>query len=64
MLTLTKNKTILVFTIMILILSTLGLKSFALVNPTSNFYVADYANLIDADVEEYIINTNKKTLLI
>lgn len=59
MLTLTKNKTILVFTIMILILSTLGLKSFALVNPTSNFYVADYANLIDADVEEYIINTNK-----
>ena len=54
------NKKILrVFILMILFLS-IGIKSFALVEPTSKFYVNDYANLIDADLEEYIIETNQK----
>ena len=47
------NKKILrVFILMILFLS-IGIKSFALVEPTSKFYVNDYANLIDEDLEEY-----------
>ncbi len=54
------NKKILrVFILMILFLS-IGIKSFALVEPTSKFYVNDYANLIDEDLEEYIMETNQK----
>lgn len=59
MLAFNRNKIIKISIIMILILNLLGLKSFALVSQTRDFYVADYANLIDEDVEEYIIETNK-----
>ena len=31
------------------------LNCFALVKPTTDFYVNDYANIIDSDVEEYIM---------
>ncbi len=34
------------------------INSFAVVRPTQSFYVNDYANLLDQDTEDYIINTN------
>lgn len=46
--------------IMILFLNLLGIKSFALVEQSNEFYVNDTANLLDSDVENYIIETNKK----
>ncbi len=59
MLALNKNRIAKIFILMILFLFLLGIKSFALVSPTSKFYVNDYANLIDSDVEEYIVETNR-----
>lgn len=55
----TKKKMASIIIMMILFLSILGIKSFALVEPTNDFYVNDYANLLSTDVEEYIISTNK-----
>lgn len=55
----TKKKTASIIIMMILFLNILGIKSFALVEPTSDFYVNDYANLLSNDVQEYIISTNK-----
>lgn len=55
----TKKKMASIIIMMILFLNILGIKSFALVEPTSDFYVNDYANLLSSDVEEYIISTNK-----
>ena len=56
-----KNIKIISFIIIfiIIILNILSVKSFALVEPTTDFYVADYANLLNSDVKNYIISTNK-----
>lgn len=54
-----KKKMASIIIMMILFLNILGIKSFALVNPTYDFYVNDYANLLSTDVEQYIISTNK-----
>lgn len=48
---------IVLMVIMICSISTTTVK--ALVNQTTEFYVADYANLLDSDVKNYIITTNK-----
>lgn len=55
----TKKKMASIIIMMILFLNILGIKSFALVKPTNDFYVNDYANLLSSDVEQYIISTNK-----
>ncbi len=49
-----------VFVILALILIIFSFKtySFGIVNPTTNFYSNDYANILDEDIEEYIINRN------
>ena len=39
----------------VLMLVLFPLNCFALVKPTTDFYVNDYANIIDSDVEEYIM---------
>ena len=54
------KKLITVIILMFSVILTLQIKSFALVNPTKNFYVNDYANILDEEVEEYIIQTNQK----
>ena len=54
-----KKKMASIIIMMILFLNILGIKSFALVEPTYDFYVNDYANLLSSDVEQYIISTNK-----
>ena len=41
-----------------LIINVLSINSFAVVSQTEEFYVNDYANIINKDTEEYIINTN------
>lgn len=45
---------LLVFAILLL----LTVKSYAMVSPTKDFYVNDYANILDPDLEKYIISTN------
>lgn len=37
-----------------------SIKTFAMVSPTSDFYVNDYAKLLSADTKNYIITINKK----
>lgn len=54
-----KKKMASIIIMMILFLNILGIKSFALVEPTYDFYVNDYADLLSSDVEQYIISTNK-----
>ena len=54
-----KIKLIISFVIIILILN-LASTSYGIVSKTSEFYVNDSANLIDANNEDYIINMNKK----
>ena len=51
------NKIIVIFLIFIVLL---GIKSFAVVKPTDEFYVNDYANLLNNDTKNYIINVNKE----
>ena len=41
-----------------IIINILKIQSFAIVQPTSYFYVNDYANLLTEDTKNYIINTN------
>lgn len=48
-------KSIIIFIFLILI----STKVMAMVTPTSDFYVNDYANLLNEETKEYIINTNK-----
>ena len=55
-----KKKLVSIIIIMILLLNIFGIKSLALVEPTNDFYVNDYANLLNNDVKQYIISTNKK----
>ena len=43
-----------------ILINLFNIKSFALVNPTTDFYVNDYANLLTNETKDYIINVNKK----
>lgn len=43
----------------LLCLTLLGAPALAVVEPTPEFYVADYADVIDSDTEQYIIDQNK-----
>ena len=40
--------------------SILKVNSLAIVNPTSDFYVNDYANILDSETKNYIITSNQK----
>ena len=61
MLTLINNKTILKMLIIFAILfSLICPTSNAVISPTSEFYVNDYANLLSRETKDYIIETNKK----
>ncbi len=54
-------KSFLKTSLLVLCLSTIGLlEPKAIVNPTSDFYVNDYANLLSTEVKNYIIETNTK----
>ncbi len=55
-----KNVFLKTIILMILFLSFLGMKSFAVVEQSAEFYVNDTANILDKEVEDYIIETNKK----
>ena len=55
-----KNKIKKVLTIFFILLILLSSKCFAIVKPTADFYVNDYAGLLDAETKSYIINTNKR----
>lgn len=60
MLTLTKKNNILkIFAIVFVLILLIHTSSFAIVSPTNEFYVNDYANLLNTETKEYIINTNK-----
>ena len=41
-----------------IILTVCNINAYAVVNPTREFYINDYANLINPSTEQYIINTN------
>lgn len=45
---------------MFLLLSIFSVKTLAMVNPTSDFYVNDYARLLSTDTRNYIVNMNQK----
>lgn len=61
MLILRKKKFLIKMLVLFFILINLfNIKSFALVNPTTDFYVNDYANLLNNEIKDYIINVNKK----
>ena len=47
-----------VLLIFFIIFNLLPIKSLAIVSPTAEFYVNDYANLLSEETKEYIINTN------
>lgn len=47
-----------IFLFFILLLLILTVKSLAVVEPTSEFYVNDYANLLNEETKQYIINCN------
>ena len=40
-------------------INTFTITSFAIVSPTADFYVNDYAGLLDEETKDYIINVNK-----
>ena len=42
-----------------LVINIFTINSFAVVSPTADFYVNDYAGLLDNETKEYIINKNK-----
>ena len=50
-------KTIIIIFLLFLLFSS---KSLAIVRPTTDFYVNDYANLLNSETKNYIISTNKK----
>ena len=43
--------------ILFIIINIFAINVFAVVSPTSEFYVNDYANLLDVETKNYIINT-------
>ena len=56
------KKSIIVKTLMIsfILLILFSFNCFAVVKPTTDFYVNDYAGLLNAETKSYIINANKK----
>ena len=58
MLILNKKRFVKILSIALIIISLLNIKSFAIVSPTYEFYVNDYANLLTEETKNYIINTN------
>lgn len=60
MLALNKNKFVKIIIVILLWFHIFNIKAFAMINPTSDFYVNDYARLLSADTKDYIININKK----
>lgn len=54
-----KKRYLLFIALLLLTLSFIGTDGYAIPNPSYEFYVYDEANIIDSDVEEYIIDTNK-----
>ena len=56
MLTLNKSKKIVCF--IMLIMTLLPVKTFAVVSQTNAFYVNDYARRLSSDTKEYIMNMN------
>lgn len=49
-----------IITISLLLLILLSSKCFAVVKPTADFYVNDYAGLLNEETKSYIINANKR----
>ena len=45
--------------ILFILITTFNIKAFAIVNPTLDFYVNDYAELLDEETKDYIISVNK-----
>lgn len=59
MLILNKRNIKKIIVIFFIAVSILKVDSVAVVNPTSDFYVNDYANILDRETKNYIISTNK-----
>lgn len=55
-----KNVFIKLLIIFFILINILNIKAFAVVGPTSDFYVNDYAGLLSTETKDYIINANKK----
>lgn len=47
-----------ILTAFLLLINILNIKALAVVKPTADFYVNDYAGLLDESTKDYIINTN------
>lgn len=45
---------------MVILINIFSIKVAAIVNPTSDFYINDYAKLLNSNTQNYIININKK----
>lgn len=54
-----KNTITKMLVILFIIVNTFTVSSLAVVSPTTDFYVNDYAELLDTETENYIINANK-----
>ena len=59
MLILNKRNIIKIIVMFFIAVSILKVDSVSVVNPTSDFYVNDYANILDRETKNYIISTNK-----
>lgn len=55
-----KNVFIKLLIIFFILINILNIKAFAVVVPTSDFYVNDYAGLLSTETKNYIINANEK----
>lgn len=60
MLVLNKNKIIKILISIVILINIFAIKVAAIVKPTSDFYVNDYAKLLNSNTQNYIININKK----
>ena len=60
MLILSKKITTKILVVFIILINFLSINSFAIVKPTYEFYVNDYANILSEETENYIININKE----
>lgn len=54
-----KNIITKILIILFILINTFTISSLAVVSPTADFYVNDYAGLLDKETENYIINANK-----
>lgn len=55
-----KSKMMKILISMVILINIFSIKALAIVKPTSDFYVNDYANLLDTDTENYIIHMNQE----